>query len=178
MKTLKVVLIVIVAVIISAVAIAFLLPREIMVERSALIIAPQEVVFEQVNVLRNWEKWSPWHEIDPDMVITYEGPEMGAGASYSWSSEDPRAGKGKLTITESIPYSLIKTKLDFMEQGTANAEYRFLADEGGTLMTWSMRSDMGNNPIGRYMGLFMDKWLGNDFEKGMAKLQAMATTTH
>ncbi|MBE0663541.1 MAG: SRPBCC family protein [Bacteroidales bacterium] len=104
------------------------------------------------------------------MIITYAGPELGTGASYSWTSDDPAAGNGKLTIIESIPYSLIKTEIDFMERGTANAEYRFHAEEGGTMMTWSMKSDMGNNPIGRYMGLFMDKWLGNDFEKGMAKL--------
>ncbi|MBE0663540.1 MAG: hypothetical protein IH597_13865 [Bacteroidales bacterium] len=59
MKTFKVVLIIFLAVAITAVAVAFLLPREITVERSALIPASQEVVFEQVNVLKNWEKWSP-----------------------------------------------------------------------------------------------------------------------
>lgn len=176
MKTLKTIGIVLLCIIILTVGVAYLLPRHIHVERSATIPASPEVVFNQVNNLKNWEKWSPWHDIDPDMEIVYSRPEMGAGASYSWSSNNPAAGQGKLTIMESLPYSLITTELYFAEQGTATAQYTFVPVDEGTLMTWSMESDMGNNPIGRYFGLFMDKMLGSDFEKGMENIKEVVAS--
>jgi len=176
MKTLKTIGIVLLGFIILVIIVAYLLPRHIHVERSATIPASPEVVFNQVNILKNWEEWSPWHDIDPDMEIVYSGPEMGAGASYSWFSSDPGAGQGKLTIIKSLPYSLITTKLDFVERGTATAQYTFVLTDEGTLMTWSMVSDMGNNPIGRYFGLFMDKMLGRDFEKGMENIKEIVAS--
>ena len=178
MKTLKIIGITLAGIILLAVIIAYLLPRHIYVERSAVITASPEVVFEQVNVLKNWENWSPWHRIDPDMEIIYSGPEEGEGAAYAWLSNDPAAGQGKLSITESIPYSLITTELDFMERGTATSRYTFEPVEGGTLLTWSMDSDMGNNPMARYFGLFMDKLLGADFEKGLENIQYVITSLH
>lgn len=176
MKILKTIGIVLLCIIILAVVVAYLLPRHVHVERSATIPASPEVVFNQVNNLKNWEEWSPWHDIDQDMEIVYSGPEMGAGASYSWFSSNPEAGQGKLTIVESLPYSLITTELDFAEQGTATAQYTFVPTADGTLMTWSMESDMGNNPIGRYFGLFMDNMLGRDFEKGMENIKEIVAS--
>ena len=175
MKTLKTIGLVMLGIIVLFVVVAYLLPRHIQVARSTVINAPPEVVFNQVNVLQNWENWSPWHDIDPEMQIIYEGPEMGKGASYSWFSEDPGAGKGKLTITESVPNSKITTEIDFMERGTATTEYSFAEIKEGTLMTWSMETDMGNNPVARYFGLFMDKLLGRDFEKGMENIKKIVT---
>lgn len=176
MRTLKIIGITLVGIIVLAVLIAYLLPRHLHVERSAVITASPEVVFEQVNVLKNWEKWSPWHRIDPEMEIIYTGPESGEGAVYAWSSADPSAGQGKLTITESIPHSLITTEIDFVDQGTATSQYTFKPVEDGTLLTWSMDTDMGNNPVARYFGLFMDKLLGKDFEKGLQNIQVVVTS--
>jgi hypothetical protein len=176
MRTLKIIGITLVGIIVLAVLIAYLLPRHLHVERSAVITASPEVVFEQVNVLKNWEKWSPWHRIDPEMEIIYTGPESGEGAVYAWSSIDPSAWQGKLTITESIPHSLITTEIDFVDQGTATSQYTFRPVEDGTLLTWSMDTDMGNNPVARYFGLFMDKLLGKDFEKGLQNIQEVVNS--
>lgn len=173
MKTLKIIGIIILIVAVLFVLISYLLPRHITVERSATIPAPVELVFDQVNILKNWELWSPWHQIDPNMILEYTGPEAGKGAMYSWASNHQNVGNGTFRITESVPYSLIKAEMNFMEQGTAYAKYTFLATDEGTRVTWSMESDMGNNPIGRYLGLFMDKWLGNDFEKGLKNIQEL-----
>ena len=40
-------------------------------------------------------------------------------------------------------------------------------------MTWGLEADMGNAPVGRYMGLMMDRWVGGDFEAGLARLKAL-----
>ncbi len=171
MKALKIIGIALLVIVVLFVGIAFLISPEVNVERSIVINAPVELIFEQVNTLKNWEKWSPWHQIDPMMKLTYEGPESGAGAKYYWSSDDSNVGSGSLTIVESRPNTYIKTEMDFMEQGVGTASYRFEHSEDGVKLTWGMNSNMGNNPIMRYLGLFMDGLVGPDFEKGLNSIK-------
>jgi hypothetical protein len=47
-----------------------------------------------------------------------------------------------------------------------------LSPEGdGTRVTWGLDSDMGNNPIGRWMGLMLDGFVGADYERGLEQLR-------
>jgi hypothetical protein len=158
--------------------IGFFLPAKIHVERSIVINGPSEVIFNQINTLKNWEKWSPWQGIDPAIKITYTGPESGPGASYKWESKHPDVGDGVLTIISSIPGDTICTTMDFMEQGKAFGGYKFVKTEGGVKLTWSMLMDMGMNPVGRYFGLVMDKMVGPDFEKGLKNIKAISENSN
>lgn len=169
MKILKLIGIVILVLVVLFFGIAMFLPSEVHVERSLVIPASSEVVFDQINDLRNWKNWSPWHQMDPDMKITYEGFLKGEGASYQW--ESPKVGNGTLTITESLPHRYIGTEMDFMEEGTATAYHRFEPVEGGTQVTWAFETDMGTNPVDKYIGLMMDSMIGADFEKGLNNLK-------
>lgn len=155
------------------VAVGFMLPRQVHVERSLVMQAPPAAAFEQVNTLKNWEKWSPWHQIDPKMKLTYEGPEAGAGAKYIWFSDHEKVGNGSLTIKTSEPNKKIVSEMDFMENGVATGTYYFEETPEGTKVTWAMDSDMGMNPVGRYFGLMMDKFLGPDFEKGLNSIKTL-----
>jgi hypothetical protein len=47
-------------------------------------------------------------------------------------------------------------------------------DSLNTQVTWVMDSDNGWNPISRWFGVFMDKMLGPDFEKGLAGLKSLS----
>ena len=67
--------------------------------KSAIIDAPAKVVFAQINDLYNWEKWSKWHQIDPEMQLNYINHGVGEGAGYSWESNNRKAGSGQLLIT-------------------------------------------------------------------------------
>jgi hypothetical protein len=47
-------------------------------------------------------------------------------------------------------------------------------EAGGKIMiTWDLETDMGISPIGRHMGLMMDKWVGGDYEVSLSNLKAM-----
>ncbi len=39
-------------------------------------------------------------------------------------------------------------------------------------MTWGLYSDLGNNPLMRYLGLVMEKFIGEDFDEGLVNLKA------
>jgi effector-binding domain-containing protein len=172
MKLLKTIGISILGLILILFIIGFFLPSKSIVERTMLIQASPAIVFEQVNTLKNWEKWSPWKEMDPEMVNTYGDKPSGTGAFYSWIG--PASGEGKLTITESQEYSLIKSDLDFGEMGTAKCDYYFEEVDGGTKMTWKFESDLGGNPINRWIGLLMKGMLADQFDLGMGKMNQYA----
>ena len=178
MKTLKKIGLGFFGLLVLLVLVAFLLPGKVHVERSLVIKAGAEPVYNQVNTLKNWEKWSPWHQIDPNMKLSYAGPESGNGAMYSWTSNHDQVGNGKLTIEETKPSQFIKTAMDIDGMGTSYATYKFEPVAEGTKVTWGMDSDTDQMPWSfyvpcKYMNLFMDDMIGKDFEKGLNNLKTV-----
>lgn len=155
---------------IALVLLSYLLPKFVYVSRSMQINANPDAVFQQVNDLANWENWSPWFQRDPDMKITYGENTKGIGAHYSWDGK--KSGKGAMKIVDSVENQSVNTEIDFGPRGTAEGSWTFEAAENGTKATWGLKADMGNNPVGRIMGLFMDKMVGKDFEQGLNNLKS------
>ena len=58
--------------------------------------------------------------------------------------------------------------------GTARAAFTLEPSGTGTLVTWTLVADMGLNPVGRWMGLMMDRWVGTDYERGLINLRRVA----
>jgi uncharacterized protein YndB with AHSA1/START domain len=173
MKLLKRLIFCLIGLVCLLLVISFFLPSKVHVERTLAINVPPEKLFEQVNTLKNWEKWSPWHKLDPNMKLEYAGPPLGLGAKYSWESKQRNVGSGTLTITESVPHKSIQTAMDFQGQGLATGNFRFEKNQEATQVTWSMETDMGKNPIGKFFGLMMEKMVGADFEKGLNNLKSL-----
>ncbi|MEQ1754562.1 MAG: SRPBCC family protein [Micropepsaceae bacterium] len=153
------------------VAVAFLLPQVAHVERSTVVKATPEEVFSVVNDLTRFNEWSPWAKMDPKTKYTIDAAPTGVGAKMSWTSDV--VGGGSQEIVESVPFKLVKTKLEFGEQGQAVASFTLEPVEGGTKVVWGFDSDAGWNPIARYMGLMFDTWVGKDYQDGLANLKAV-----
>lgn len=171
MKTLTKIILIVVSVIILLLIVAYLLPSRVTVKRSLVINAPQSNIYNEVNYLREWEKWSPWHKLDPSMKLAYGNKDHGIGAFYTWKSLDKNVGNGKLTIIGTKPYDSLAVAMDFMENGTALGFYLFKPMGESTEVVWGMETELGNNPLARYVGLFMDKMVGKDFEQGLRNLK-------
>lgn len=167
MKALKKILLGIVAFFAILVIVGFFMPSEIIVERSRVIDAPIEMIYDQVNNLHLWEKWSPWHKIDPNMQITYTNSGVGKDASYSWTSDHKSVGNGMLTITDAKPFEFIETVMDFGEKGSGTANFKFSPVEGGIEVSWDMHSDIGKKPFIRLMGVIMKKSIRDAYDRGL-----------
>ncbi len=167
---LKKILIFIVALIALLLIMAIFLPSSYKVERSATFNASAEEVYNQVVDLNNYLKWNPWSKMDPEAKQTVAEKSSGIGASWSWHGEV--VGKGSLTITKAIEYKSIETKLVMIEprQDEGLGTWLFEETGGKTTVTWSMEGELGY-PIGRYMGLFMDNMLGEQFETGLDNIK-------
>ena len=69
------------------------------VERSTVIAASPEDVYEQIADFHKWADWSPWEGLDPNMGRTYSGSAAGKGAIYRWSG-NRQAGQGRMEILQ------------------------------------------------------------------------------
>jgi effector-binding domain-containing protein len=168
MKALKIIGIILLLVIIAFLIGAALIPKEFKVEATTTIDKPPALVFKQVNNFENWSAWSPWEKADPKMKSEYGGPTLGVGAYHSWISETQ--GNGKQTITESIPYELIRTELDFYQQGKGTSYFTFSEVNGGTNVTWGMRKETAY-PVERVVFFFLKGMMQNMFDEGLEKLK-------
>ena len=152
---------------------AYLLPRNVIVEREITIDAPPSEVFPLINSLQRGEEWSPWLERDPEVQISHTGPDAGVGATMEWASDEPSVGNGRQEIIESVADTRVATALDFGDMGTAEAWFDLVPNGGGTSVTWGLNADMGMNPMGRWMGLMMNGMVGADYDQGLANLKAL-----
>lgn len=158
------------------------LPREHRVQREILVRQPASLVFTLLNGYGHFNEWSPWATRDPSAQYRASGPDYGPGARLDWTGDPRIVGTGWQRITNSEPYRRIDMQLDFGEQGTANSSFLFEETGEGTRVTWQFRTDVTagkgyfGRVLGRYFGLFLDKWVGDDYEQGLAAFRQYAET--
>jgi len=158
----------------------YLLPGQVHIERSITVERPATMMFEILNGYRHFNEWSPWAKRDPKALFTVSGPETGVGARMSWVGEPQLVGSGWQEIVASKPYEQINIKLDFDAQGVADTGYTLVAQGDETAITWFFDSDLTEGVnfldsfLARYFGLLFDRWVGGDYEMGLANLKRYA----
>ena len=156
------------AVILAVVALA--LPGHVTVARSMVINAPKSVVFSYLNNVHRFGDWSPWASRDPELTVSYSGPDQGKGAKVEWTSSKASVGTGSMEITESNPNRHIDLAVDF--NGLDGTAYYDVAPSGsGSKVTWGLSYNSGTSPLKRWKGLMLDRYLGAEFRDGLGKLK-------
>lgn len=162
------------------VIVGFFLPRNVHVERSIEIDRPTSTVFTLVNGYSTFNHWSPWAARDPSAVFDISGSPSGAGARLEWTGDPRLTGKGSQEIIESQPWSLVRSRLKFDQQGEATTYFALAEAARGTRLTWGFDTDVtaGQSLVAglmaRYFGLLFDRWIGGDYEAGLARLKTLA----
>jgi hypothetical protein len=143
------------------------------VTRSAVVAARPETVRALVEDFRAWRQWSPWEDLG-DLRRTYTGAESGVGARYAWEG-GRRAGAGSMEIVAATPES-VRIELQFLKpwRATNQVDFTFAPAGEGTQVTWTMTGT--HTGVAKLFARFVnaDKLVGPDFEKGLAKLKALA----
>jgi len=148
------------------------LPEEYEVERSVEINAPADKVYAAIVDLRKWEQWSTWYQMDPNAVMTYDGPDRAIGMRLRWRSDI--IGRGSIEITSLQFNRQLIYSVKNPEHGiTAHGELRLRSLESGTQLTWSSRGNVGVNIIDRYKLLFFDNKLGKDIQVGLENIKTL-----
>ncbi|GAA4874760.1 SRPBCC family protein [Serinicoccus chungangensis] len=154
-----------------------LAPLPYATSRSILVQAPPERIFTELVDFRRWRDWSPWEALDPRMHRSYSGPKSGVGSEYAWDGST-KAGAGSMRITGAQAPRSVQIDLHFEKPFPTDNDIRFdlvpQPEQDRTLVTWSMsgRHTGVMRVLGRVMS--MDRLVGKDFERGLARLKDLA----
>lgn len=146
--------------------------------RSVVIQAPTEKIYPFFADLKNWPQWDPFVAADPTAKLTLSEQTTGVGATRSWTGEQ---SMGKLTFTACDPktgvdYDLVFTngKHDSPAKSWMHMSPR---PDGTTELVWGMNGEMNMPVIGGYFAMCADRFIGPEFERGLAGLKAKAEAT-
>lgn len=112
------------------------------VEETLTVEAPSEMLFDEVNDYTTWEKWGPWAEKYPNLLVTYPEKTAGEGAGFSWKSDE---SKGSISTIHVIPGKSIDQEMTADTPfGEANftGYWNFEKQENGatgTKITWGVK---------------------------------------
>jgi hypothetical protein len=150
-------------------------PDRFRIERSVRMHAPAEKIFSLINDFHQWEAWSPWEKVDPELKRTYSGTRSGSGAVYAWQGNHD-VGVGRMEIIQAIPAASVVIKIDFMQPFEAHntIEFTLNSQDNTTTVTQAMYGT--NTYFSKLLGLMfdVDKMVGDKYEKGLSRLKIIA----
>jgi hypothetical protein len=155
--------------ILSAVALG--LPAHVTVTRSVVVNAPEYAVFPYLNDLRRFSDWSPWSTRDPNLKVTYSGPQEGKGAKVEWESDQATVGTGNIEIIGSEPSRRVDLTANINGLAGTSA-YELTPAGAGSKVNWSFGYETGSSPIKRWKALMLDGFVGAEYQRGLNNLKA------
>lgn len=147
------------------------LPSTQTVTRSALIDADVSTVYQTLSSTAGFQTFNPYRDSDPDLTIEPFGPEAGIGAGFRFSGKE---GTGTQTIVAQEENRSVTMQIDLGAMGKPTQTFVLAPQDGQTLVSWSVQSDFGFNPVFRVFGLFMDRMFGPIYERGLQTMQQTA----
>lgn len=144
------------------------------VERSIVIEASPEKVFDIVSDFSTWTKWSPWLIAEPDATVTVSDDPSSVGSTYSWVGRV--TGEGGMTHQQLISPSKIVSEIRFVKPFKSVAAVGFdLEPSGsGTKITWAMRGSMPWFLF--WMIPSLKSFIGMDYARGLKMLKEWIET--
>lgn len=135
------------------------------------------IVFDTLNSLRRFDDWNPLVLRDPRMQLKLSGPPSGVGARLDYSSKDKKLGEGSWTIIESVPKQRVVYAVENPDRGS-NKRFTFRLEPTGrnnrnVEITQIYDVDYGWNIFGRYFGLYVSRYVGDDMKMGLGRLTNM-----
>lgn len=152
-----------------AAIVLFVIPLEIVIERTAVIKADRAVVYNNVSKFEEFAKWSPWADLDTSQTVAYSGVDGTVGAKFNWESTNDEVGTGSQEIV-GITADRVDMKLVFTApwQSTADTYFVLSDKEEGVEVLWGMKTD-GN----LMMKFMMTGMLEECYDQGFANLKKL-----
>ena len=141
------------------------------IERSIIIDAPDSLVYEQLWLYSNFKEWSPWHNLDSNMLIRLSGKDGEEGFSFHWSGNE-EVGEGTQTLISVFPKRL-EFELDLVRPFKSKFPAYFIieGDKTKTKVTWGFDPKFPF-PINVWsMFTDIDIAMGSDYNRGLGYLK-------
>lgn len=138
------------------------------VEKTEIINAPLDKVYDLIADFHHWPIWSPWLCSEPDTRVDVRED----GKYYEW--EGKIVGAGNMTVLKEDPLKSVDYGLTFLKPWKSKATIRFELKEvsNGVEAKWIMDSSL---PFFMFwMKKMMIAYIGNDFKRGLFRLKEYA----
>lgn len=174
MKTiLKILGVIILLILVYAVIAVLAFGKNYHYEKSIVINAPKEKVWEQVSSMKAFNQWNPWLKLDKNIQLTYTGNAGQVGDKYCWDSQNEHAGSGCQEIKELVANQKQRTEMIFKKpfEGQATSDIVLTPEGNATKVTWSM--DTEQYPMMKIMRPMMDYQMGKSYGEGLDNLKKL-----
>ncbi|HRX92561.1 MAG TPA: SRPBCC family protein [Chitinophagaceae bacterium] len=175
MKGLRLFLFFLLAVILIVAGMTFFLPVNQKIQRTVIINAPANIIFDELKKLENFNHYSVWGQQDSSVTYSIQGTDGTVGASTSWKGDPSVSGEGSISITELIPGRKIGHSIKFISPRKGNATSVFnlnSKEEKVTEVEWliTISTPRPKNIFNLFFSF--DKQLGGDVETGLNTMKA------
>lgn len=140
------------------------------IDKSVMIAAPVQKVYNVLNDFHYWTFWSPWLICEPESTVTVRQD----GKYYEWKGK--RVGSGNMEIENEVTNQSIDLNLTFLKPWKSKAKVRFICSAEGenTNVHWTMESSL---PFFMFwMKKSMEGFVGADYERGLQMLKEYVET--
>jgi hypothetical protein len=142
------------------------------IDRSVKINAKSETIFAVLRDFRQFEHWSPWEKLDPQMHKTFEGETGAAGSYYHWSG-NKQVGEGTMTMLDTQKDEGVDLRIEFFRPFPSQATVRWSiapAGDGSQVVTWTMK---GKHPnlVAKAAAPMVSSMLAKNFDEGLGRLK-------
>ncbi|MCJ8152305.1 SRPBCC family protein [Chryseobacterium sp. SSA4.19] len=175
MKTiLKILGILILLIIVYAVIAMLAFGKNYHYEKSLVINAPREKVWQNIHSMKAFNRWNPWMKLDKSMKIVYTGNSGQVGDKYCWDSKNDDAGAGCQEIKDLVLNEKQKTEMTFIRpfEGESTSEIILSSEGNSTKVTWTM--DTEQDAMMKIIRPMMDYQMGKSYQEGLNNLKILA----
>lgn len=174
MKTLlKIIGVLILLIVVYAVIAMLAFSKDYHFEKSIVINASKEKVWQHVGSTKAFNTWNPFAKADPNIQITYSGNSGEVGDSYHWKGND-QVGEGEQTVTEVVPNEKLSSNLHFIKpwEGAAKGSFILTPEGSGTKVTWTMDNELTTTM--KLMKPMMNSQMDKMFGQGLDELKKIS----
>ena len=153
--------------------VGLLLPSTFEVQRSAEIKARPAAVFAYLNNVQKWKEWTSLN-VNKDFSLETEffGPMQGIGSGMEYKGD--KLGNGKIQITDNEQDN--RVNFDLFINNKIHTKGEMILEPSGsetTLVTITLKGNVGFNLPNRYIILFMDNVVGALFDDSLHQLKTV-----
>ena len=162
-----------VGLVLGAVGLVAMQPSELHMVRTITIDAGESDAAPYLSDLALITTWSPWRDLDPDLVSSFSETTTGPGAWYRWSGNDD-VGEGVQTIVSVAPNQTVQ-EIHFIRpfDDVANSTISWTGDDARVTVSWSFDQEAGMMTKAANLVLDIEGMLAKDYDRGLADLKPM-----
>lgn len=173
MNTLITIVLILVGIIALLLVMATFMRKEHYVQRSIIINAPVQKVFDYIKLLRNQDEFNKHAMAGPDRKKEFKGTDGTVGFIYAWSGNKD-AGEGEKEIKQVVEGKKVEMEIRFVKPMAVSASITLETEplpDNQTKVYWT-NTGLLKFPINIFIPM-MEKNVAKDMDSSLSKLKSI-----